>query len=36
MWWVVGMILAAGYFTIVYRSFAGKVAVDTNPHGSGE
>jgi hypothetical protein len=27
---------AAGYFTFLYRSFAGKVAVDANPHGSGE
>ena len=27
-WWVIGMILAAGYFTYVYRSFAGKVQVD--------
>jgi cytochrome bd ubiquinol oxidase subunit II len=28
IWWVLGMILAAGYFTYVYRSFAGKVQVD--------
>lgn len=28
VWWVIGMILAAGYFTYVYRSFAGKVQVD--------
>jgi cytochrome d ubiquinol oxidase subunit II len=27
IWWVIGMILAAGYFTFVYRSFAGKVSV---------
>jgi len=27
-WWVLGMILAGGYFTFVYRSFAGKVSVD--------
>jgi cytochrome d ubiquinol oxidase subunit II len=32
-WWIVGMILATGYFTYVYRSFAGKVAVEKNPHG---
>ncbi len=25
VWWTVGMILAATYFTIVYRSFVGKV-----------
>jgi cytochrome d ubiquinol oxidase subunit II len=28
VWWILGMILAAGYSTYVYRSFAGKVAVD--------
>jgi cytochrome bd ubiquinol oxidase subunit II len=33
VWWIVGMILAAGYFTFVYRSFAGKVMVEKNGHG---
>ena len=33
VWWVLGMILAAGYFTIVYRSFAGKTVVDKNLRG---
>jgi len=28
IWWILGMILAAGYFIHVYRSFAGKVALD--------
>jgi cytochrome d ubiquinol oxidase subunit II len=32
MWWIVGMILAAGYFTFVYRSFAGKVVVEKDEH----
>jgi cytochrome bd ubiquinol oxidase subunit II len=27
VWWVLGMILAAGYFVYVYRSIAGKVAL---------
>jgi cytochrome d ubiquinol oxidase subunit II len=36
IWWVLGMILAAGYFTIVYRSFAGKVVVDKDSHGYGD
>jgi cytochrome bd ubiquinol oxidase subunit II len=27
IWWVLGMILTSGYFTYVYRSFAGKVIV---------
>jgi cytochrome d ubiquinol oxidase subunit II len=35
VWWVLGMILAAGYFTIVYRSFAGKVAADKDSQGYG-
>jgi cytochrome bd ubiquinol oxidase subunit II len=35
IWWVIGMILATGYFTFVYRSFAGKVVVDRDPHGHG-
>jgi cytochrome d ubiquinol oxidase subunit II len=33
IWWTIGMILAAGYFTIVYRSFAGKVVVEKDSHG---
>jgi len=36
VWWVLGMILAAGYFTYVYRSFAGKVTVDKDSHGYGD
>ncbi len=36
VWWVLGMILAAGYFTYVYRSFAGKVVVDKDSHGYGD
>jgi cytochrome d ubiquinol oxidase subunit II len=35
IWWALGMIFAAGYFTIVYRSFAGKVQVDKDSHGYG-
>ncbi len=36
VWWIIGMILAAGYFIFLYRSFAGKVAVDRDSHGYGE
>jgi cytochrome d ubiquinol oxidase subunit II len=36
VWWVIGMILAAGYSTYVYRSFAGKVVVDKDSHGYGD
>jgi cytochrome bd ubiquinol oxidase subunit II len=35
IWWVIGMILAAGYFIYVYRTFAGKVSGDTDTHGYG-
>jgi cytochrome bd ubiquinol oxidase subunit II len=35
VWWVIGMLLAAGYFTFVYRSFAGKVVVEKDSHGHG-
>jgi cytochrome bd ubiquinol oxidase subunit II len=33
VWWIVGMILAAGYSVFVYRSFPGKVEVDKDSHG---
>jgi cytochrome d ubiquinol oxidase subunit II len=32
-WWLIGMVLAAIYFTNVYRSFAGKVSPDSASHG---
>jgi len=35
IWWVIGMILAASYFRLVYRSFAGKVSTDGKSHGYG-
>ncbi len=35
VWWAIGMILAAGYFTFVYRSFAGKVRAEEDPHDHG-
>jgi cytochrome d ubiquinol oxidase subunit II len=28
IWWILGMILAIGYFTFLYRSFRGKVRLD--------
>ena len=28
IWWGLGIALAVGYFTFVYRSFAGKVRLD--------
>lgn len=33
VWWIIGMILAAGYFIYVYRTFAGKVNAETDTHG---
>ncbi len=32
-WWILGMILAAGYFLFLYRSFAGKVTNSGDSHG---
>jgi hypothetical protein len=28
LWWTFGMMLAVGYFVLVYRLFAGKVRSD--------
>jgi len=36
VWWIIGIILAAGYSTYVYRSFAGKVVVGKDSHGYGD
>ena len=36
IWWVIGILLAAGYFIYVYRTFAGKVSTDTDSHGYGD
>ncbi len=33
VWWIIGMMLASGYFVYVYRSFAGKVSRDLDAHG---
>ena len=35
-WWVIGMILATGYSTFVYRSFAGKVKLDASEQQHGD
>jgi cytochrome d ubiquinol oxidase subunit II len=35
IWWAIGMILAVGYSTLVYRSFAGKVVIEKDSHGYG-
>jgi cytochrome d ubiquinol oxidase subunit II len=35
IWWVIGMILAAGYFTYVYRTFAGKISANSDTQGYG-
>lgn len=36
VWWTIGIILTAGYFTFVYRSFAGKVAIGDGAYGHAE
>jgi cytochrome bd ubiquinol oxidase subunit II len=33
IWWTIGIILAASYFTFVYRSFTGKVTLGEGAHG---
>jgi cytochrome d ubiquinol oxidase subunit II len=30
IWWVIGMVLCAGYFVFLYRHFAGKVKLDAD------
>lgn len=32
-WWILGMILVAGYFIYIYRSFRGKVSLSTDENG---
>jgi cytochrome d ubiquinol oxidase subunit II len=32
IWWTIGILLAAGYFTYVYRKFAGKVDLTADSH----
>ena len=36
IWWVIGMALATVYFVYVYRSFAGKVPVQSDGQGHGD
>ena len=31
VWWIIGMIIAVGYFTFVYRTFRGKTTLETPP-----
>ena len=33
IWWSVGMLIAVGYFVLVYRMFRGKVSVAAGDHG---
>jgi cytochrome d ubiquinol oxidase subunit II len=33
IWWGLGMLLAAGYFTVVYRMFRGKVNLHSGGYG---
>jgi cytochrome d ubiquinol oxidase subunit II len=33
VWWTLGMVLVAGYFTFLYRSFAGKISPQDKGHG---
>jgi cytochrome d ubiquinol oxidase subunit II len=31
-WWIIGMILALGYFTLLFRMFKGKVQLESEGH----
>jgi cytochrome d ubiquinol oxidase subunit II len=33
VWWAVGMVLAVGYFVVIYRMFRGKVTLDGGGYG---
>jgi len=33
IWWTMALLLAIGYFTCLYRSFRGKVAIASDGHG---
>jgi cytochrome d ubiquinol oxidase subunit II len=33
VWWIIGMMLATGYFVYVYRHFAGKVKIESEDEG---
>lgn len=35
IWWCIGMLLASGYFTYLYRSFQGKVSLEDSPDSHG-
>ena len=36
IWWIIGMILAAGYFIYVYRIFAGKISANSDTYSHGD
>ncbi len=29
-WWIIGMVIALGYFVFLYRMFRGKVTIESN------
>jgi len=33
IWWSIGMVIAIGYFVLVYRMFRGKVSLESGEHG---
>jgi cytochrome bd-type quinol oxidase subunit 2 len=36
IWWIIGMLLASGYFFYVYRTFAGKITANGDGHAHGD
>lgn len=36
IWWIIGMLLACGYFFYVYRTFAGKISANSDSYSHGD
>jgi cytochrome bd ubiquinol oxidase subunit II len=36
IWWIIGMVLACGYFFYVYRTFAGKISANSDTYSHGD
>ena len=36
IWWIIGMLLACGYFSYVYRTFAGKINANSDTYSHGD
>jgi len=36
IWWIIGMLLASGYFYYVYRTFSGKISANSDTYSHGD